>query len=346
MQHEQPLIWVLQGMRAGDNAQARALAREIGGRVEIKQLGFNALHQLPNFILGGTRNTLTHATSRKLVPPWPDVVVAVGKRAAPVSLWIKASSGGKTKAIHIGRPRYRLDAFDLVLTTPQYGLPAADNLIELTLPFVDAPDIDKESLQAWQTRWSQFPRPWIVAAIGAQKYPQLMRPQDLAKFGTALDDFANSFRGSVLLFSSPRSESSAIESVAQKLTCGVWRSDTAPTSQNSYAAALASGDAFAVTSDSVSMIAEMVHTGRATHVFQLPTARVSIPSGLLSGTRKFLAGRGLLQQPRNVSGLMKRLIQDGVVSDIMNGATLTPGGFESHAERQRAITLIREMLRQ
>jgi mitochondrial fission protein ELM1 len=117
-----PAIWVLKGVRAGDTAQAMDLALQLGGRVEGKQLAFNAFHNIPNWLLGARVSQLTQDAKKLLHPPWPDLVVATGRRTAPVALWIKTQSQGKTKLVHIGRPRMALSRFDLVLTTPQYGL--------------------------------------------------------------------------------------------------------------------------------------------------------------------------------------------------------------------------------
>ena len=46
------LIWVLQTARAGDNAQVLEIAHRLGGNTVVKKLAFNALHNLPNWMLG------------------------------------------------------------------------------------------------------------------------------------------------------------------------------------------------------------------------------------------------------------------------------------------------------
>jgi uncharacterized protein len=87
-----PLIWVLKGLRAGDSAQAMELALQLGGRVEGKQLTFNHSHALPNWMLGARVSHLTAEARALLRPPWPDLVVATGRRTSPVAQWIKQQS--------------------------------------------------------------------------------------------------------------------------------------------------------------------------------------------------------------------------------------------------------------
>src|SRR5699024_1303180 len=49
--------------------------------------------------------------------------------------WIRRRSGGQTRHVHLGRPRAPLRHFDLVLCTAQYGVPAAPNVVSLSLPW-------------------------------------------------------------------------------------------------------------------------------------------------------------------------------------------------------------------
>jgi hypothetical protein len=105
------------GARAGDNAQALELARRLNGTVVSRQLAFNRLSNLPNWLLGAGMRSVQGQVARALAAPWPDIVVATGRRTAPVNLAIKKASGGQSLAIQIGRPRMALARFDLVLTT-------------------------------------------------------------------------------------------------------------------------------------------------------------------------------------------------------------------------------------
>ncbi len=341
---DSPVIWVLEGARVGDNAQAQALARAVGGKIVVKSLVHNFFHALPNVMLGATAATLKREAAVQLRPPWPDVVVAVGKRSAPVALWIKQQSGNLTRVVHIGRPRAALARFDLVISTPQYGLPAASNVLELQLPMSQPVPVAAEDVSVWRDTWLTLPRPWLVAAVGGAKFPQRLGMVELRRFGRALNDLASAQAGSVLLFDSPRSRKDALGVVSGELTVPVWRSDGVATQRDAYQAALAVGEAFVVTSDSASMIAEMIETARPVHVLRLPAQTFSPRWSGRGGLGRMLSQSGLLQPPRDVLRLVDGLLNTGVVGEL---GVRGPTSVHSHTGESglnRAAARVREML--
>lgn len=313
-----PLIWVLKGMRAGDTAQAMALALQLGGRVEAKQLAFTASHVLPNVLLGARVSHLTAAARLLMRPPWPDLVVATGKRTAPVALWIKQQSGARTKTVQLGRPRMRLAAFDLVVTTPQYGLPLRDNVAEMPLPFAIAKTVDAEALRSFGMLWKNLPRPHVLAVIGASKFPQRLTRYDLLRYAGLLNRLAAG--GSVILLDSPRSPASSMEIVRTALTVPHWAFRRGE-GRNPYQPALALCDQLVVTSDSVSMVSEMLSTGKPTWVFRLPVSALAPRWSAKAGVGARLTEAGLLHPPRDVDGFMQQLLNKGMIGDLASSVS-------------------------
>ena len=113
-----PRIWVLLGPRTGDNNQALALAEALALPFETRTLAYNAVQALSVW-LPATAATLDRASRRRLQPPWPDLVIAIGRRSVPVARWIKRRNGGRTRLVRIGHPRLDPALFDLVITTRQ-----------------------------------------------------------------------------------------------------------------------------------------------------------------------------------------------------------------------------------
>ena len=111
-------VWALLGARTGDNNQVLALAEALGWPFEVKQLDYNALQSLSVW-LPPTAATLTAAAKEGLRQPWPDLIIAIGRRSVPVARWIKRQSGGRSKLVRIGHPRIDPAHFDLVVTTRQ-----------------------------------------------------------------------------------------------------------------------------------------------------------------------------------------------------------------------------------
>jgi mitochondrial fission protein ELM1 len=164
-------VWVLQGAHAGDNAQARALAHLLGADFALKQLVFTPFRHVPNVFLRSNLASIDRAKSASLEPPFPDLVIAVGRRSVPAALWIKKQSGGRTKLVHIGRPRAPAAWFDLLITTPQYGLPGGPNVIEMPLPLTSERPVSAEEISAWEKRFADLPRPWTGVLVGGSRFP-------------------------------------------------------------------------------------------------------------------------------------------------------------------------------
>lgn len=337
-----PHIWVLLGARAGDNAQALELTRQLGGRVEQKQLSFNRWSGLPNFLLGGGFKTL--ATDAKLVPPWPDVVIATGRRTAPVNLGIKEASAGRALSVQIGRPRMALERFDLVLSTPQYGLPQGPTVMPLVFPFARAKSVPVEALATFEKTWSSLPKPWVTGVIGAGKFPVKFGRAELDGFAAGLNALATRLGGSVILMDSPRSKAGAIQRVATLMKVPHWLW-TRGSGDNPYQAALALSDRFAVTSDSVSMVSEMVQTGKPVHVHHLSVSdlvpRWSVEAGLMSD----LARKGIFSPPRNLQAFLAALSKMGWIGDLSRDVD-PPNAYRASNEHSNAVARIIALLKQ
>jgi hypothetical protein len=329
-------LWVLLGARAGDNAQAVLLAERVGGAFETKQLGFNALHHLPFWGLGASLASLTEGARAAIAPPWPDMAIAAGRRSVPAARHIRKASHGKTKLVHIGRPRAPLDLFDLVVTTPQYGLPAAPNVVELPLPLVAARPEPEETMDFWREAWRDLPRPWTALAVGAGKYPLRMDRPAIADLGRKLA----ALPGGLIAMASPRTEEWVLPMLADTLAIPArfypWGQG-----QNPYRTALALADRIVVTSDSLSMLAEAVASGKPVSVFKLPLSPLHVSWQARHGLAAWLARRGLLHPPRNVPAVVDRLIAADAIAELGSAATAGGGVSPDHGT---AIARVRALL--
>ena len=128
-----PRVWAVTGARAGDRAQILALAEALGWPVEEKRLAHNLMEAVPNLLLDDSRLSLKARAADPLESPWPDLVIASGRRSVPIVRWIRRRSGGRTRLVHIGRPWAPLKHFDLIVSTPQYHLPKASNVLHNAL---------------------------------------------------------------------------------------------------------------------------------------------------------------------------------------------------------------------
>jgi mitochondrial fission protein ELM1 len=307
------VVWVLQGARAGDNAQAAELAARLDAAVVLQPLDFTARHLLPNWLLGASLSHLTPESAARLQPPWPDLVIATGKRTAPVSLWIKAQSGGRSKTVHLGRPRAPLAGFDLVISTPQYGLPRDGNVVELPLPFATPRAVPEQVVAQWRDAWRDLPRPLTAVAIGQGKFPLRFGPAEIATLARLLNDDVARHGGSLLLLASPRTGATVVATLARALRVPHVAFERFERDRNPYPAALLLADRFVVTSDSVSMLSEALNTGKPVSAYRLPVARGHFSWSGERGVMAALARQGVLMPPRNVPAIVDSLVASGVL---------------------------------
>jgi uncharacterized protein len=313
-----PRIWVLLGERTGDNAQAlavgHAVAEAMGGEIEAMPLAYNGHYRTPNLLLGATLRSLAPEARDRLGAPWPDLVVGVGRRSVPVARWIRARSGGSTKLVRIGRPRAPLAWFDLVVTTPQYRLPEAANVLHLLLPPLPPPALDPGELTRWRDAFAGLPRPWIAVLVGGARAPSRFDAEAAQGLGRQADASAARLGGSLLVTTSPRTGAAPSrtlsEAIARPAHRNLW-SANADAADNAHHAILALADRFIVTGESVSMLAEACGTGKPVAICELPRHRPYPAWGGERGLGRWLARTGLASPPRDPQAVVRRLVEGG-----------------------------------
>jgi len=248
-----PRIWVLLGPRTGDNNQALALAEALGLPFETRTLRYNPLQAL-SVRLPPTAATLDRASRRHLRPPWPDLVIAIGRRSVPVARWIARRNSGRTRLVRIGHPRIDPRLFDLVITTRQYPVPPGDNV--LLLPLAMSRFSNPPEPTADEADWlAELPSPRRLLAIGgATKYWSLSAPR-VAQASQSLQGRA----GSLVIATSRRTDSEVTAAVKAALSPSTRLVEGA---FPRFPVLLSQADEIYVTGDSVSMLSEAILTGK------------------------------------------------------------------------------------
>ncbi|MGH6915491.1 MAG: ELM1/GtrOC1 family putative glycosyltransferase, partial [Geminicoccales bacterium] len=80
MSRPSPRVWVLTDARPGNDNQALGVALALGWPFTVVQLRYGPLARLPNLLLGSSTLGLTAAARAALMAPWPDLVIAAGRR--------------------------------------------------------------------------------------------------------------------------------------------------------------------------------------------------------------------------------------------------------------------------
>jgi mitochondrial fission protein ELM1 len=342
----EPRVWLLFGERRGDNAQVLALAQMLGWQYEIKQLRWQPDYDVDPAEAGVSLTGLDIAASDSLIAPWPDVVIGIGYRSAPVSRWI-GQQAGRVINIRLGRPRTDLKPYDLIITTPQYGLPPAPNVRELPLPLVRADaDAVAKAIAHWRSEFERLPRPRVAVLLGGPTQHMAFDDAVARTLARDLQAFAARTGSSLLITSSPRSPAGLEAILEPALSAPHFLFEFQAGTDNPYLALLALSDAAIVTSDSASMIADAAAFARPLLVYELPWLGRSKKPGLVAGIKRHVRERreqrgmaGLSADPldrfydmltrmgrarprRNVLGLTQKLYQAGIARPFTPDADL------------------------
>jgi uncharacterized protein len=265
---EAAAVWVLLGQRTGDNNQLLRLANELGLPFRTIELRYNRLHLLPPRMLGAGLASLSAASTREIAPPWPKLVLGIGHRSVPAALAIRAMSGGTAKLVRLGNPRLAPTNFDLVITTPQYSVPDAPNVLRLPLGISTAARLEPTREEAEML--GALPRPHRLVLIGGDTFMWTLPPKRVAEAASALKDRG----GSVVAVTSGRTPLPVIEALGSALQGP--KHVIVPGGFPRYSALVSDADEIFVTADSVAMVSDAIASGK--------------PVGLIEADKTF-AGR-------------------------------------------------------
>jgi len=261
-------VWCLLGKKAGDNTQTLALADELGLGYSEKHIVARPWELLVHLAPVASLAGIDRGASSDLSSPWPHLVITAGRRNEPVAHWIRARSGGRTRLVHIGRPWSSLDRWDLIVTTPQYFLPRNANIVHNELPLHRlSADGFAAAAAAWRPRFNSLPRPWIAVLVGGDSGRYVLTATKGARLGALSAALARQTGGSLLVAGSPRTPAPAAAALQAALAAPNFCYRWGDPGDNPYRAMLALADAFVVTGESMSMLAEAADTERPLLIF-------------------------------------------------------------------------------
>ncbi len=345
-----PVVWLIDAYRAGERGQVKALVEALGYPFEVKSLEYRQPVFLPHLLGRASLAGITAESRACLRPPWPDLVVSSGVRNEPVCRWIREQSGGRTRYVHVGRPWGPLDQFDLVVTTPQYRVPEAANVLRnpLTLHSLTAQKLQLARAE-WEPVFAAMPAPRIGVLVGGDSGPFTLGPNAAARLGRELSSLAGGLGGSLLVTTSSRTRASAVDALQAALRGNFhlhrWRSQD---SANPYLGMLAWADRLVVTGDSIAMLSEACATGKPVQMFDLGGMRPDHPAmcdfrlgGMLyAGLLRW----GWAPLSRDITEVHRQLRDAGRTSWLDEPAPEVAAGAVGGGELERSVAAVRALL--
>jgi mitochondrial fission protein ELM1 len=274
-------IWALLSDREGDNAQVLAVAEALGWPFETRRFQNRTGALVANLLAGPRFPALVKRSAGDFAAPWPDLVLAAGTQSEPICALLRRwtqRDGHRLRQVFLGRPWMNPQTYDLVVTTPQYRVPPADNVLEIDLPLhrVSRVRVATEAAR-WAPRLADLPKPYIAVLLGGAINRYSFDSRAAKRIAFEAGALAAASGGSLLICGSFRTPPQAIAVIADTVTVPTRIFDwQAAKRDNPYLGFLGLADAIVVTGDSMTMLAEACATGKPVHIFDLGEGRYSM----------------------------------------------------------------------
>ena len=337
-------VWLLIDDRPGHATQVKGLAREMDWKSQLINLKFNCLNRLPNPLLGGSLLSLSSDSAKELQPPYPHIVVGMGRRIVPVARWIKKQSGGSTRIVLLGRKAVgKASDIDYLVSCIHFNQLPRDNFFELVVP---PTQVNCESLNdakdARPNPIESLRHPRVVLLVGGPTVQHFFDETDAGELASKTLRAVKDLGGGLAIVTSRRTPATtvaAMRGAAPGALIHEWQSGA---KDNPYLSYLAHADLLAVTGESESMIAEAAATGLPLTICPLRERPYGIKNsfaklvrrnaekkGLMAAVRRYTLLAGWIASPRDLSLMHTAMIERGLAR-VFDGSLNTQKPEPSH----------------
>ncbi len=253
--------WIITEGMAGTENQCVAVAEALNLTPKIIQISLKQPWKTLSPWLGFE---CAHSFTKKLNVPWPNLLIAAGRKSIAASRYIKKQSDGKTFTVQLQDPKTVPSQFDLV-AIPFHDKMRGENVIITH----GAPNrITEEKLKIARSEFSSLfehlPSPHIAVIIGGNSKTHSLSAERMRELVRQLKEF----NGSLMITTSRRTgeeNSKILHEGLKETNAYIWDE----TGKNPYFGMLAWADHILVTSDSVSMLCDAGTTGKPVHMISL-----------------------------------------------------------------------------
>ncbi len=283
--HSSPTIWVLLDSAKGHQNQALGVADQLGWNYDTKKLVYTLFVRTPNWMkfpaFGQEALGLHPKLGDALAPPWPELVIACGRKTAPVARYIKYKAGKDANGLpncriaQIMWPSAPVEPYDMIAVPTHDRLGEKQAGLENIQRVLGAPHrvTAKRLRQAKKDHADQLGtlnHPVVTLLIGGDTKRssfKLLHARELIQTASLL---VSETGGKLLVSTSRRTPKKAVEVIKEQLQ---WHAGNHvfyhpdETKANPYYAFLAASDAIVVTGDTISMLSEACGTGKPVFVY-------------------------------------------------------------------------------
>ena len=261
--------WVLTDGKAGDEAPCMGLAVAMGlkpqRRVVRPRTLFAAL--APRGPIDPAERP--NAPGSPVAPPFPDVLIASGRRAVPYLRYVRRASGGRTFTIFLKDPRVSAKVADVVWVAAHDALRGENVIVSLAAPHL----VSTRALQAAREnpdpRIAALPAPRMALLLGGDSRHHTFTEKDRRTLAGAVESMVLA-GASVMVTSSRRTPKALVEAIKREIAdtpkrAFLW---TGGEGENPYLQMLAHAQTIVVTADSTNMVGEACATAAPVLVYE------------------------------------------------------------------------------
>lgn len=256
-----PTCWILTEGIAGTENQCRGVCELLGIEPEIKRVTlrqpWKSLSPYIGFECALSFSPTLHA-------PWPDLLIASGRKSVAAARYIKRQSGGKTFTVQIQDPRVSPKQFDLV-AVPKHDPLRGDNVIVTTAtPNRVTSDILDQAKKDFP-QFEELKQSRVAVLIGGNSKAYRMTEKIMRNLCHDL----KSLDASLMITASRRTGEENLKILQDEMQ---GRPDTYiwdGTGENPYFGLLAWADTIMVSADSASMLSEASTTGKPVYIVDM-----------------------------------------------------------------------------
>ncbi|CAA2103268.1 hypothetical protein MBUL_02107 [Methylobacterium bullatum] len=289
--------WIVTDGKAGDENQCIGLAETLGLDFEIHRV-------TPRPPFGwlapwgpiDPRDRPGHRGGA-LAGPFPEIVIASGRRAVPYLRAIRKASKGRTFTAFLKDPRTGHDTADFIWVPDYDDLRGPNVFTTLTAPHQVTAARLAAARRSPDPRLIQLPKPRVAVLIGGDSRHLSYRSADMKRLLARLTKLADG--GSSLMLTVSRRTPPPLRTALQRLVTEKGGFFWDGSGANPYVSLLALADAIVVTSDSANMVGEAVSSGAPVLLFDLPKTYIR--------HRRLFAGLAMVGALKPFTGRLEEL---------------------------------------
>ncbi|CAB1274990.1 mitochondrial fission ELM1 family protein [Candidatus Nitrosacidococcus tergens] len=270
--HQSPCAWVITDGKIGMENQARGLAEAMNILYVVKQayLCFPWSHLSP-FVRLGKRYCLKNKTKLEFIPPWPNLIIACGRKSILPALMVKEEC--KAKIIYLQSPVINTKHFDLVIAPTHDSRTTGKNVLySIGAPHQVTEQKLAQARNHFAHLFSKYPQPRLGILLGGDNKAYHLDQNTIKKLIQELKILIAYQSLSVFITPSRRTDSKIIQllkNVFKEFNSKIYIWD-AEKEENPYFGILAWSDFLLVSCESVSMISEACATHCPVYLLNLP----------------------------------------------------------------------------